>query len=281
MRWRFQSVFATWRGIGRWRRSSSLNLTWGTSNEPATLPPCEVGVAHRISFGFARPAGYSCRTERPAERGASELCQAAVDGDLAGGHEAAVRRREKGGYRTDLCRIGHALERSHRSEDLLAFFAQRFLREFRRRRTGRQHVDPDAGAFQVFRPGPGEIAHGGLARTIGAHARCARGAGARSGKDDRTAIAHQRQRLLNREDRALYIGVEGFVDVLGGDLAQRKQASRAGIGEDDVECSALGFHCRIEAVEVGRIGDRAFSRRGRWVRDPPRRRPALPAGGRR
>src|ERR1700722_2827571 len=31
---------------------------------------------------------------------ASELSEAAVDGDLAGGHEAAVRRREKGGHRS-------------------------------------------------------------------------------------------------------------------------------------------------------------------------------------
>src|ERR1700677_4192002 len=53
-------------------------------------------------------------------RGASELRQAAVDGDLAGGHEAAVRRREKGGHRSDFRRIGHALERSHRGVGLLA-----------------------------------------------------------------------------------------------------------------------------------------------------------------
>jgi hypothetical protein len=32
-------------------------------------------------------------------------------------------------------------------------------------------------------------------------------------------LAHQRQRLLDREDRTLHIGVEGFVNVLGGDLA--------------------------------------------------------------
>src|SRR5579859_1907707 len=54
---------------------------------------------------------------------ASELRKAAVNGDLAGGHEAAVRRGEKGGRRCDLGRIGHAFERSHRSEDLLALLA--------------------------------------------------------------------------------------------------------------------------------------------------------------
>ena len=37
--------------------------------------------------------------------------QAAIDGNLAGGHEAAVRRREKGSRRPDLRWIAHALER--------------------------------------------------------------------------------------------------------------------------------------------------------------------------
>src|SRR6185295_12370624 len=41
----------------------------------------------------------------------SDLRQAAVDCDLTGGHEAAVRRREKGSRRPDLRRIAHALER--------------------------------------------------------------------------------------------------------------------------------------------------------------------------
>jgi len=48
--------------------------------------------------------------------------------------------------------------------------------------------------------------------------------------------------------------------VLGGDLAERKLASRPGIGEDDVEGSALGLHRRVESVEVGQIGDRALHR---------------------
>ena len=75
-------------------------------------------------------------------------------------------------------------------------------------------------------------------------------------------LAHQRQRLLDREDRTLHIGVEGFVNVLGGDLAERKRASRPGIGEDDVEGSALGLHRRVESVEVGLIRDRALHRAG-------------------
>src|SRR3546814_8049794 len=176
--------------------------------------------------------------------------------------ETAVLRREKGRRRPDLRRFGHALQRIHRGERLHAFLAHRGLRQFGRRRPGRQHVDPDAGALQVLRPALGEGAYRRFAGAVDAERRRARGAGARSGQDDRAALAHQRQCLLNREDRALHVGVEGVVDLLDGDLAQREHASRAGIGEDDVEGSALSLHLRVEPVEVGRIGDRAPNRTG-------------------
>src|ERR1019366_4340616 len=45
-------------------------------------------------------------------------------------------------------------------------------------------------------------------------------------------------------------------------LAERKLASHPGIGEDDVEGSALGLHRRVESVEVGLIRDRALHRAG-------------------
>ena len=154
-----------------------------------------------------------------------------------------------------LRRIAHALERGHRAVDLQAILAQRRLREFGRHRAGRQHVYPDAGALQVLRPGPREVAYRRLARAVGGHPRGARGAGTRSGQDDRTALAHQRQRLLDREDRTLHVGVEGFVDVFGGDLAKLKRAPCPGIGEDDVERAALRLHRRIQPVEVGLVGD--------------------------
>src|SRR5579871_6546940 len=43
-----------------------------------------------------------CAWARHGATQGSELCEAAVDGDFAGGHEAAVRRREKGRRRSDL-----------------------------------------------------------------------------------------------------------------------------------------------------------------------------------
>ena len=45
-------------------------------------------------------------------------------------------------------------------------------------------------------------------------------------------------------------------------LPSAKRASRPGIGEDDVEGSALGLHRRVESVEVGLIRDRALHRAG-------------------
>ncbi|MNL25177.1 hypothetical protein D3C87_1466490 [compost metagenome] len=50
--------------------------------------------------------------------------------------------------------------------------------------------------------------------------------------------------------------------MLGGDLAKRQWAASAGIGEDDVEGSAFGFHRCVEPAEIGLIGNRAFHRTG-------------------
>src|SRR3984957_7148564 len=229
------------------------------ANQIPLLPPVMTATLPSSFFLVFYP--WVC-VGQGGDRAGSELSQPAVDGDLAGGHEAAVRRREKGGRSRDLRRIGHALERSHRAVGLLARLAQSCLREFGRRRPGRQHVHPDAGALQVLCPGPREVAHCRFARAVGGERRGACGAGARPGQDDRTARAHQRQRLLDREDRTLHIDVERFVDVLGGDLAELKLASHPGIGEDDVEGSALGLHRRVEPVEVGQVGNRALHRAG-------------------
>jgi hypothetical protein len=50
-----------------------------------------------FSFSFTEPdRAPNNPIERRPSVSALELGKAAVDGDLAGGHEAAVRRREKG-----------------------------------------------------------------------------------------------------------------------------------------------------------------------------------------
>jgi hypothetical protein len=47
------------------------------------------------------------------------LRETAINGDFAGGHETAVRRRQESRRRRDLRWFGHALERSHGSKHLL------------------------------------------------------------------------------------------------------------------------------------------------------------------
>jgi hypothetical protein len=73
--------------------------------------------------------------------------------------------------------------------------------------------------------------------------------------------------LLAAEGRAAKayqyeIGNPLTAEQMTGDLAERKRASRTGIGEDDVEGSALGLYRRVESVEVGLIRDRALHRAG-------------------
>ena len=84
-------------------------------------------VAHMFSFGLPNPTALRI-IEWSAVKGECvrfglNLREATVNGEFAGGHEAAVVRREKGRRRPDLRRIGHALERSHRGVDLLALHA--------------------------------------------------------------------------------------------------------------------------------------------------------------
>ena len=55
--------------------------------------------------------------------------QTAVDGELAGSHEAAVARREKAAAAPISAGSAMALERSHRGVGFLALFAERCLRE--------------------------------------------------------------------------------------------------------------------------------------------------------
>src|SRR5690606_8589221 len=109
-------------------------------------------VVHRFTFDLPSLMAFRLIWSAVGRR-LLELRETAVNRDFAGGHEAAVRRCEKGRCRPELCRIGHTLKRSHRGVYLLALFSQRFLREFGCGRAGRQHVYPDTGALQVLRPG--------------------------------------------------------------------------------------------------------------------------------
>src|SRR5258707_15488356 len=113
--------------ITTWAPSSTKRLA--VAKPIPLLPPVMTATLPSSFFMIFYPSFCvlsSFKSLRSTARGTvprSELRQAAVDGDLAGGHVAAVRRREKGGHRSDLRRICHTLERSHRGEDLLALLA--------------------------------------------------------------------------------------------------------------------------------------------------------------
>lgn len=58
----------------------------------ANLAEADNCVAHGWFLGSLRPAGSGFRMERLAGREKSDLRQAAINGNFAGGHEAAVCR---------------------------------------------------------------------------------------------------------------------------------------------------------------------------------------------
>src|SRR3546814_8155712 len=152
--------------------------------------PMKARVATAAPLASCRPV-LTVRTwaglgDGLAKRRPSDLRQATVHRELAGGHEAAVIRREEGRPRRDFRRFGHAPERIHRGEHLQAFLAYRGLRQFGRRRPGRQPVDPDASALPVLRPAAREVPYRGLARAAYAERRSPGGAGPRPAKGDRT-----------------------------------------------------------------------------------------------
>src|SRR3954453_18945317 len=102
----------------------SSTKRFAVANPIPLLPPVMTAILPSSFFMMFYPS--LCVWIRRGTAPGSELRQAAVDGDFAGGHEAAVRRGEKGGHGPDLRGIGHALQRGHRGKDLLAFLAERF-----------------------------------------------------------------------------------------------------------------------------------------------------------
>src|SRR5579863_2659499 len=79
---------------------------------------------------------------------------------------------------------------------------------------------------------------GGGVNTEGRHSRGARCGGRH---DNRPAIRHQGQSLLNREQRTFHIGVEGLIEVLFGNSTDWSKAAAAGVGVDDIEPPFFAF----------------------------------------
>jgi hypothetical protein len=67
-------------------------------------------------------------------------------------------------------------------------------------------------------------------------------------------ILEQRQRLLDRKQRAARIQAEGRVEMLLGNLAQWDGFARAAARIQDVDLALFPFDCFEQAVEVVEIG---------------------------
>src|SRR4029077_1557782 len=50
-------------------------------------------------------------------------------------------------------------------------------------------------------------------------------------------------------------GMEGFVEMLLGNLTKRREAAASGVGKENVEATLLAFNGGIDTVKVCKIGD--------------------------
>ena len=76
------------------------------------------------------------------------------------------------------------------------------------------------------------------------------------------AVGQQGQRLLHREQQPLDVDVERPVEVLLGDLPERRELAAARVGEEDVDAALLLLDHRVEPVEIREVGDVALDAGG-------------------
>src|ERR1700733_11716159 len=107
--------------------------------------------------------------------------------------------------------------------------------------------------LQFVDPRAREGAQRQLARGIHAETRETLRRSIGTGHDDRRAIAEQRQRLLNRKQRAAHIQIEGRIEVLLRNLTQWQCLALAGTREQDVDLPLLALDRIEQAVQIVQI----------------------------
>src|SRR5580692_2408261 len=110
--------------ITTWAPSSTKRLA--VAKPIPLLPPVMTATLPSSFFMIFYPSFcvvFVLKFEKHGTVPGSELRKAAVNGDLAGGHKTADRRREKGSSSRDLRRIAHVLERGHGAVGLQALLA--------------------------------------------------------------------------------------------------------------------------------------------------------------
>jgi hypothetical protein len=102
----------------------------------------------------------------------------------------------------------------------------------------------------VSRPAAGKGSYCRFGGGVNAESRHSRGARCGGRHDDRPAVRHQRQRLLNGEQRTFHIRIESLIELLFGNSADRSEAARAGIRVDDVVPAFFAFDLCEKIVQV-------------------------------
>src|SRR5258708_3059670 len=186
------------------------------------------------------------------------LRNASVGEEFCASHEARVVGSKEDHHFGNFVRLPHATQRHLRSEHsiklLPLFFIRRKTRDarsFDRSRT--DDVDADLAFLQIQRPAARKGPYYRFGGGVNAEGRHSRGARCGGRHDDRPAIWHQRQRLLNGEQRTFDTRIESLIEVPFGNSAHRSEASAASISVDDVEPPFFAFDLCEELLQLIKI----------------------------
>jgi hypothetical protein len=161
--------------------------------------PDAAASVHALPACFLSPVQFQTRLTVTA--GVSDLVRAAVDEDLAAGHETALLGGEEQYDAGGLPGTAHPAEQDGASQRLLQLGGTRrvggeAVDPGGVHRAGAHGVDANAPVLQLVGPGAGERADGRLRRGVEAERLGTGGVGDRGGQDDRGAVAEEGERLL-------------------------------------------------------------------------------------
>lgn len=147
----------------------------------------------------------------------SKRAQSAIDDEIGSGHEAAFVRSQEQSCGSNLLRATKAVEWGRSLEalpDRVGAFFRCCLRvdDGRVDRARADRVDTNAAVLEFGRPRSHERANACLGRAVGGVTGNALNRGDGRNQDDGAPISKERQRLLNRKEKASYIDGEGPIE---------------------------------------------------------------------
>ena len=196
--------------------------------------------------------GESKGSSTPATN--SDHCGAAVDNQLHAIDVARVVRGEEQRDRCDLLWAAHFSPRDHGLEHRLHLRGHHRLHHRRGDLAGGQHVHPDLPVPQLGYPHPCVGGQHGFARCIHTPIGVAPERRVRPGHEDRASIVEQRQRLLDREQRAARVQREGGIELLLGDLPEPALLAHPGTGPQHVDRALFLLDDLEQSVQIVEVG---------------------------